>query len=48
MLPSGITRQQGLNYVLSPDKIPNEEFIVATMVAALELIKKDPNHDPKP
>ena len=48
LLPSGITRQQGLNYVLSPDKIPNEEFIVATMVAALELIKKDPNHDPKP
>ena len=36
-----------LNYAVSPDKIPNVKFIVATEMAALELIKNDLNHDPK-
>ena len=39
--------KEGLNYAGNLDKIPNEDFIVATVVAALELIKKDPDHDPK-
>ena len=33
--------------MVSPDKIPNDTFTVATKVGTLELIKKDLNHDPK-
>ena len=33
--------------MVSPDKIPKEEFMVATEVATLELMEKDLNHDPK-
>ena len=33
------------NYAVAPEKIPHDEFIVATELAALELIRQHPNKE---
>ena len=37
---------KGLNYVVALERIPNDDFIVATELAAVKLIKQHPNRDP--
>ena len=37
----------GLNFVVAPDRIPPNEFILVTELAAIELIIQHPNKDPQ-
>ena len=36
---------KGLNFVVAPKMIPHDEFIMATKLTAIELIKQRPNKD---
>ena len=38
---------KGLNCVVAPARIPHDEFIVATKLAAVELIRQHTNKDPQ-
>ena len=37
---------KGLNFVVAPERIPHDEFIVSMELAAVELIKQHPNNSP--
>ena len=38
---------KGLNYAVAPERLPHDDFIVGTELAAVQLIKQHPNKDPQ-
>ena len=38
---------KGLKFAVAPERIPHNDFIVATKLAEVELIKQDPNKAPR-